>query len=80
MDLIAQLAGLERRERWAWWGRPAFTSESKIHIQAPERSSLVSKWKNHPCLHRDGEYDRYLYLHLFLKNRKYVPLDGKKDI
>ena len=26
LDLMAQLAGLERRERWAWWDRSPFTA------------------------------------------------------
>ena len=32
LDLMAQLAGLERRERWAWWDRSPFTAESKSHV------------------------------------------------
>ena len=32
LDLMAQLAGLERRERWAWWDRSPFTSGSKSHV------------------------------------------------
>jgi SAM-dependent methyltransferase len=32
LDLMAQLAGLERRERWAWWDRPPFTAGSKSHV------------------------------------------------
>jgi len=32
LDLMAQLAGLERRERWAWWDRSPFTVESKSHV------------------------------------------------
>lgn len=32
LDLMAQLAGLERRERWAWWDRSPFTSYSKSHV------------------------------------------------
>ena len=31
-DLMAQLAGLERRERWAWWDRSPFTGDSKSHV------------------------------------------------
>ena len=32
LDLMARLAGLERRERWAWWDRSPFTAESKSHV------------------------------------------------
>lgn len=32
LDLMAQLAGLELRERWAWWDRSPFTGDSKSHI------------------------------------------------
>ena len=32
LDLMAQLAGLERRERWAWWDRSPFTANSKSHV------------------------------------------------
>ena len=31
LDLMAKLAGLELRERWAGWNREAFTSESRQH-------------------------------------------------
>jgi len=32
LDLMAQLAGLERRDRWAWWDRSPFTADSKSHV------------------------------------------------
>ena len=32
LDLMAQLAGLERRERWAWWDRSPFSAGSKSHV------------------------------------------------
>jgi SAM-dependent methyltransferase len=32
LDLMAQLAGLELRERWAGWKREPFTSESREHV------------------------------------------------
>lgn len=32
LDLMAQLAGLKLRQRWAWWDRSPFTSESKSHV------------------------------------------------
>lgn len=32
LDLMAELARLERVERWAWWDRSPFTSHSKSHV------------------------------------------------
>ena len=32
LDLMAQVAGLERVQRWAWWDRSPFTSASKSHV------------------------------------------------
>ena len=32
LDLMAQLAGLELKERYGWWDRSPFTSESKSHV------------------------------------------------
>ena len=32
LDLMAQLAGLKRRDRWAWWDQSPFTAESKSHV------------------------------------------------
>ena len=32
LDLMARLAGLELRERWAGWDRSPFTAESKRHV------------------------------------------------
>ena len=32
LDLMAQLAGMELRERWAGWGREAFESDSRQHV------------------------------------------------
>lgn len=37
LDLMAQLAGLELRERWAGWGRERFTSESRSHVSVWEK-------------------------------------------
>ncbi len=34
LDLMAQLAGLKRCERWAWWDRSPFTADSKSHVTA----------------------------------------------
>jgi len=32
LDLMAQLAGLERRERWDGWTREPFTADSTSHV------------------------------------------------
>jgi SAM-dependent methyltransferase len=32
LDLMAQLAGMELRERWSGWHREPFTSESRAHV------------------------------------------------
>ncbi len=40
LDLMAQIAGLELRERWAGWGREPFTSESRSHVSVWEKGSL----------------------------------------
>jgi SAM-dependent methyltransferase len=37
LDLMAQIAGLELRERWAGWRREAFTSESRQHVSVWEK-------------------------------------------
>jgi SAM-dependent methyltransferase len=39
LDLMAQLAGLRPRERWAGWKREPFTSESRQHISIWEKST-----------------------------------------
>jgi SAM-dependent methyltransferase len=39
LDLMALLAGMRPRERWANWRRDAFTSESKSHISVWEKVS-----------------------------------------
>jgi hypothetical protein len=36
-DLMAQLAGLRLRERWADWDRSPFTAESTIHVSVWEK-------------------------------------------
>jgi SAM-dependent methyltransferase len=38
LDLMAQLAGLRLRERWAGWKREPFTSESRQHVSIWEKS------------------------------------------
>ncbi len=37
LDLMAQLAGLELRERWADWDRSPFTAESTKHVSVWEK-------------------------------------------
>ena len=38
LDLMARLAGMRLRERWAGWQREPFTDESTKHISVWERS------------------------------------------
>jgi SAM-dependent methyltransferase len=37
LDLMAQLAGLELRDRWAGWKREPFTSDSRQHVSIWEK-------------------------------------------
>jgi SAM-dependent methyltransferase len=37
LDLMARLAGLTRRERWAGWSRQPFTGESSSHVSVWQR-------------------------------------------
>jgi SAM-dependent methyltransferase len=39
LDLMAMIAGLELRERWADWRRAPFTSESRSHVSVWEKSA-----------------------------------------
>jgi SAM-dependent methyltransferase len=39
LDLMARIAGMRVRERWADWDRSPFTSESRKHISVWERPS-----------------------------------------
>jgi hypothetical protein len=39
LDLMARIAGMRLRERWAGWNREPFTSESTSHVSA---------WETHP--------------------------------
>jgi SAM-dependent methyltransferase len=39
LDLMAELAGMQLRERWAGWQREPFTSESTKHVSVWERST-----------------------------------------
>ena len=36
-DLMAELAGMRLRERWAGWEREPFTSESRSHVSVWEK-------------------------------------------
>lgn len=38
LDLMARLAGLRLRERWADWDRSAFTAEAQKHVSVGERA------------------------------------------
>jgi SAM-dependent methyltransferase len=38
LDLMAQLAGMELRERWGGWEREPFTSESDMHVSVWEKT------------------------------------------
>ena len=38
LDLMAQLAGMNLRERWSSWTRDAFTNDSREHISVWEKS------------------------------------------
>jgi len=39
LDLMAQLAGMQLRDRWAGWNREPFTSESRQHVSVWEKST-----------------------------------------
>jgi SAM-dependent methyltransferase len=39
LDLMARLAGMELRERWADWDRSSFTAESTKHVSVWEKTS-----------------------------------------
>jgi hypothetical protein len=39
LDLMAQLAGLRLRDRWASWTRLPFTSESRSHVSIWEKAA-----------------------------------------
>src|SRR5206468_3668527 len=40
LDLMAQLAGMNLRERWSGWKREPFTSESRQHVSVWEKPAL----------------------------------------
>ncbi len=37
LDLMARLAGMRLRERWAWWDRTPFTADSRAHVSVWEK-------------------------------------------
>ena len=39
LDLMARLAGMRLRERWAGWRRELFAADSRSHVSVWERSS-----------------------------------------
>ena len=39
LDLMARIAGMRLRERWAWWDRSPFTSESVQHVSVWEKTA-----------------------------------------
>jgi SAM-dependent methyltransferase len=39
LDLMARLAGMDLRERWAGWARAPFTSESRQHVSVWQKPS-----------------------------------------
>lgn len=42
LDLMAQMAGMELRERWAGWNREPFTSETRSHVSVWEQRDRPS--------------------------------------
>jgi SAM-dependent methyltransferase len=42
LDLMAQLAGMELRSRWADWKREPFTSDSRQHVSVWEKASALA--------------------------------------
>jgi hypothetical protein len=41
LDLMAQLAGLRLRERWAGWNREPFTTDSRSHVSVWEKPTQL---------------------------------------
>lgn len=42
LDLMAELAGLRLRDRWAGWGEEPFTSDSRSHVSVWERPAELT--------------------------------------
>ena len=38
LDLMARIAGMRLRERWAWWDRTPFTADSRAHVSVWEKA------------------------------------------
>lgn len=52
LDLMARIAGLELRERWAGWSREPFTADSDSHVsvwQKPERPAATPTSRGSRC-------------------------------
>jgi SAM-dependent methyltransferase len=43
LDLMAQLAGLDLRERWGGWQREPFTSDSRWHVSVWQKPAAASR-------------------------------------
>jgi SAM-dependent methyltransferase len=43
LDLMAQLAGLRLRERWAGWRREPFTNESRQHVSIWDKVTVIPR-------------------------------------
>jgi SAM-dependent methyltransferase len=39
LDLMARIAGMELRERWGYWDRSPFTSESAMHVSVWQKAA-----------------------------------------
>ncbi len=39
-DLMAKLAGMSLRNRWAWWDRSPFTGDSRLHVSVWEKPEI----------------------------------------
>ncbi len=40
LDLMAKLAGMSLRHRWAWWDRSPFTGDSRLHVSVWEKPEI----------------------------------------
>jgi len=43
LDLMARHAGMTLRERWSGWKREPFTSDSRKHVSAWEKTASLSR-------------------------------------
>ncbi|MHB8296066.1 MAG: class I SAM-dependent DNA methyltransferase [Acidimicrobiales bacterium] len=44
LDLMAKLAGMSLRDRWAGWDRSSFTGESTSHVSVWQKSGSLAAW------------------------------------